>query len=81
MERLFRSLKSEWIPAFGHRSLPEAQRDVADYLMGYYNEQRPHMFNDGLSPVAEEEKLKILSGISWPLQSSAACAATVRADR
>ena len=64
MERLFRSLKSEWIPAFGYRSLPEAQRDVADYLMGYYNEQRPHTFNGGVSPVAAEEKLKILSGIS-----------------
>jgi putative transposase len=37
---------------------------VADYLMGYYNEQRPHTFNGGVSPVAAEEKLKILSGIS-----------------
>tara|TARA_R110000824_G_scaffold119552_1_gene273681 strand:+ start:12320 stop:13177 length:858 start_codon:yes stop_codon:yes gene_type:complete len=64
MERLFRSLKSEWIPAFGYRSLSEAQRDVADYLMSYYNEQRPHTFNGGVSPVAAEEKLKILSGIS-----------------
>ena len=64
MERLFRSLKSEWIPAFGHRNLPEAQRDVGDYLMGYYNQQRPHTFNDGVSPVVAEEKLKILSGIS-----------------
>ena len=64
MERLFRSLKSEWIPSVGYRSLPEAQRDVADYLMGYYNEQRPHTFNGGVSPVAAEEKLKILSGIS-----------------
>tara|TARA_R110000868_G_scaffold370523_1_gene633990 strand:+ start:965 stop:1579 length:615 start_codon:yes stop_codon:yes gene_type:complete len=64
IERLLRSRKSEWIPAFGYRSLPEAQRDVADYLMGYYNEQRPHTFNGGVSPVAAEEKLKILSGIS-----------------
>jgi putative transposase len=64
MERLFRSLKSEWTPAFGYRNLPEAQKDVGDYLMGYYNQQRPHTFNGGVSPVVAEEKLKILSSIS-----------------
>jgi putative transposase len=32
--------------------------------MGYYNQQRPHTFNGGVSPVVAEEKLKILSGIS-----------------
>ncbi|NWO04511.1 MAG: IS3 family transposase [Alteromonadaceae bacterium] len=64
MERLFRSLKSEWIPAFGYRNLPEAKKDVGGYLMDYYNRQRPHTFNDGISPVVAEENLKILSGIS-----------------
>ncbi|MDF0752763.1 IS3 family transposase [Marinobacter sp. 71-i] len=64
MERLFRSLKSEWIPALGYRNLPEAKKDVGGYLMEYYNRQRPHAFNDGISPVAAEENLKILSGIS-----------------
>jgi len=64
MARLFRGLKSEWIPPLGYRNLPEAQRDVGGYLMGYYNRQRPHTFNSGLSPVASEENLKILSGIS-----------------
>ncbi|WP_372966723.1 IS3 family transposase [Marinobacter sp.] len=64
MERLFRSLKSEWIPALGYRNLPEAKKDVGGYLMDYYNRQRPHTFNDGISPVAAEENLKILSGIS-----------------
>ena len=64
MERLFRSLKSEWIPALGYRNLPEAKRDVGGYLMDYYNRQRPHTFNGGISPVAAEENLKILSGIS-----------------
>ncbi len=64
MERLFRSLKSEWIPALGYRNLPEARKDVGGYLMDYYNRQRPHAFNDGISPVAAEENLKILSGIS-----------------
>lgn len=32
MERLFRSLKSEWIPALGYRNLPEAQKDIGGYL-------------------------------------------------
>ncbi|WP_085985283.1 IS3 family transposase [Marinobacter algicola] len=64
MERLFRSLKSEWIPALGYRNLPEAKKDVGGYLMDYYNRQRPHTFNDGISPVAAEENLKILSGMS-----------------
>jgi len=64
MERLFRSLKSEWIPALGYRNLPEAKKDVGGYLMDYYNRQRPHTFNGGISPVAAEENLKILSGIS-----------------
>lgn len=64
MERLFRSLKSEWIPALGYRSLPEARKDVSGYLMGYYNQQRPHSFNDGMPPVGAEENLKLLSGNS-----------------
>ncbi len=64
MERLFRSLKSEWIPALGYRNLPEARKDVSGYLMGYYNQQRPHSFNDGMPPVVAEENLKLLFGIS-----------------
>lgn len=64
MERVFRSLKSEWIPSLGYRSIPDARKDIGDYLMGYYNRQRPHTFNDGMPPVIAEEKLKILSGIS-----------------
>lgn len=32
--------------------------------MGYYNQQRPHTFNDNLPPVEAEENLKLLSGIS-----------------
>lgn len=64
MERLFRSLKTEWVPALGYRNLSEAQHDVGSYLMGYYNRHRPHTFSGGISPVAAEENLKILSGIS-----------------
>ena len=64
MERLFRSLKSEWIPTLGYLTLTEAKKDIGGYLMDYYNRQRPHSFNGGISPVAAEENLTILSGIS-----------------
>ena len=64
MERLFRSLKTEWVPTIGYRNLLEAKQDIAEYLMGYYNQQRPHVFNGGISPMAAEEKLKTLSEIS-----------------
>jgi putative transposase len=58
------SLKTEWVPETGYRSLPEAKMDIGQYLMGYYNQQRPHRANGGISPQAAEEKLKTMSGIS-----------------
>lgn len=64
MERLFRSLKTEWIPATGYSTLVQAKKDISYYLMEYYNRQRPHQANDGLSPVNAENRLKYMSGIS-----------------
>jgi putative transposase len=64
MERLFRSLKSEWVPTTGYRSLEEARKDIGHYLMGYYNQLRPHTYNGGLAPVVAERKLKPVSGNS-----------------
>lgn len=64
MERLFRSLKTEWIPTMGYHSLTAARKDISNYLMGYYNQQRPHAFNGGIAPAAAEEKFKTVSGIS-----------------
>ncbi len=64
MERVFRSLKTEWIPATGYSTLLEAQKDISAYLMEYYNGYRPHTNNGGLSPVRAEEKLNLLSGSS-----------------
>ena len=64
MERLFRSLKSEWLPRLGYRGLSEAMRDVSHYLMNYYNWQRPHQFNDGCPPAKAEYLSKPVSGIS-----------------
>lgn len=37
MERLFRSLKTEWVPAMGCMSLREEKWDISYYLMDYYN--------------------------------------------
>jgi len=38
--------------------------DIGRYLMGFYNQQRPHAANDEISPHAAEEKIKTVSGIS-----------------
>jgi putative transposase len=51
-------------PSLGYQNLTGAKKDVGSYLIDYYNRQRPHTFSDGISPVAAEENLKILSGIS-----------------
>ena len=64
IERLFRSLKSEWIPSLVYTFLTEASRDISHYLMTYYNWERPHQHNDGVPPAKAEEKLNLLSGNS-----------------
>lgn len=64
MERLFRSLKSEWVPATGYPSMVEAKKDISEYLMHYYNRQRPHQHNGGVAPVHAENRLNLLSGIN-----------------
>ena len=64
MERVFRSLKMEWIPTMGYRTVQEALRDISHFLMHRYNWVRPHQFNGGLAPAHAEEKLNVVSGIS-----------------
>ncbi|HDN9576896.1 TPA: IS3 family transposase, partial [Aeromonas salmonicida] len=59
MERVFRSLKTEWVPVFGYQDLAQAKRDIASYLMDYYNRKRPHSYNGYLPPVLSEELLKV----------------------
>ncbi len=63
MERLFRSLKIEWIPALGNLTHTQTKKDINYYLIDYYNRQRSHHANDGLSPVNAENRLKSVSGI------------------
>jgi putative transposase len=64
MERLFPSLKTEWVPTDGYMSAGEAHRDIRYYLMQRYNWIRPHQFNDGVAPAVAEEKLNPVSGVS-----------------
>ncbi|WP_081004488.1 IS3-like element ISPsy24 family transposase, partial [Pseudomonas amygdali] len=64
MERVFRSLKTEWIPTVGYMTAQEAQRDISHYLMHRYNWIRPHQFNNGLAPAQSEKRLNVVSGIS-----------------
>lgn len=64
MERLFRSLKSEWLPVTGHVSLREAKRDISYYPMDYYNWRRRHQHNDGIPPAKAEDRPNQVSGFS-----------------
>ncbi|GAB6069444.1 hypothetical protein JCM30760_05410 [Thiomicrorhabdus hydrogeniphila] len=64
MERVFRSLKTEWIPTTWYCSINEAQKDISRYLMDYYNWKRPHSYNDGIAPAVKEKVLNLSSGNS-----------------
>lgn len=56
MERVFRSLKNEWLPDKGYYSTyPQAEKDIMQYIR-YYNDYRPHSYNGYLTPVATEKK-------------------------
>lgn len=55
MERLFRSYKSEWMPANGYWHKSQAVKDIGYYLISYYNNKRPHQYNDGLPPAIAEK--------------------------
>ncbi|RNM01976.1 IS3 family transposase, partial [Dickeya undicola] len=50
-ERVFRSLKTEWVPQAGYENLTQAKSDISRYLLGYYNQRRPHSFNAGFPPI------------------------------
>ena len=54
MERFFRSLKTEWIPAEGYSNPESARADVMRYLTGYYNHRRLHSSNGYRTPAAME---------------------------
>lgn len=64
MERVFRSLKTEWVPVSGYSSIQEAEKSIGYYLMDYYNWRRPHSYNEMLAPAIKEKELNSLSGMS-----------------
>lgn len=64
MERVFRSLKTEWIAPASYRTAQEAQHDISHFLMHRYNWIRPHQSNDGLALARADEKFNVASGIS-----------------
>jgi len=63
MERVFRSLKSEWIPSLGYRSILDARKDIGDYLMDYYNRQRPHALTPVCRLWSPKKNLKYCPGL------------------
>lgn len=63
MERMFRSLKTEWIPTVGYMTVQDAHRDISHYLMHRYNWIRPHQFNDGMAPAQAEKNLTSCPGL------------------
>ena len=56
MERFFRSLKTEWVPANGYVDKDEARQQINDYILNYYNSVRPHHYNGGLTPEESENR-------------------------
>ncbi|PIJ46173.1 transposase [Tatumella sp. OPLPL6] len=56
MERFFRSLKTEWVPKNGYEGKEEAQQQINDYIVNYYNRVRPHHYNGGLTPEEPENR-------------------------
>uniref|UniRef100_A0A486XR37 Mobile element protein n=1 Tax=Rheinheimera sp. BAL341 TaxID=1708203 RepID=A0A486XR37_9GAMM len=56
MERFFRSLKTEWVPTVGYGSFAQAEREILEYMLGYYSQLRPHHYNGGLAPNETERR-------------------------
>ncbi|EGR5064090.1 IS3 family transposase, partial [Vibrio cholerae] len=56
MERFFRSLKTEWVPASGYYSFCQAVQEIVRYIIGYYSQLRPHWYNGGLTPNESERR-------------------------
>ncbi|PSH11265.1 integrase core domain-containing protein, partial [Yersinia pseudotuberculosis] len=63
MERVFRSLKSEWLPVGGYMDVHHAVRDIGEW--GYkVITTHPHRHNGGLPPCEYEEQGKKATKVS-----------------
>jgi len=73
-KRFFRSLKSEWVPTKGYSSFNDAQTAIAQCIVGYYSQHRPHQHNGGLPANKAEAKCSLVSytvaSFTWPLHMS-----------
>ena len=63
VERFFGSLKHDWIFKIAQPTREHMSKDVSAY-MKYYNHERLHTANGGKSPVAYENSLRKVSGMS-----------------
>lgn len=57
MERVFRTLKTEWIPEVGYESVNQATTDVFAFIR-YYNFIRGHSYNNYATPAEVEKAFK-----------------------
>ena len=62
VERFFGSLKHDWLFKVHQPTRDHMRKDVAEY-MRYYNVERLHSANGGMSPMKYENSLKKVSGI------------------
>ena len=54
MERIFRSLKTEWIPGNGYHTIQAGHYAIGTYLLGYDNQERLHSYNQYRTPESQE---------------------------
>lgn len=62
VERFFGSLKHDWIFKVAQPTREHMKQDVADYIR-YYNNDRLHTANNGMSPVKYEMSQINVSGL------------------
>jgi putative transposase len=55
----FKRSNTGWFPTLGYRHITDTQQSITEYLIGHFNQTRPHKHNDGLSPNAAEEVFEI----------------------
>ena len=61
MERFFRSLKNEWVPATGYVSFSDAAHAITDYIVGYYSAltRRPVLVDHNRLPEGSRGRLAV----------------------
>jgi len=63
MGRVFRSLKTEWIPTTSYRTAQEALRDISHFLMHRYNWIRPINSTVGWRQLGPKKNLTSCPGL------------------